>query len=325
MAFKIGTDEAGYGPNLGPLVVTGTLWKADSVTDDLYPLLAPLVTASPLRRTKQKQESILIADSKLVYRGKSIEALERAVLAVVSLIAGRVPNSMRELTKLLTTDLTDNFFKPVFWLAQQEVTLPLVASVDQITETASQLASKCDESGVNLLAIQSQIVLPEEFNESVIALGNKANVLSGRTMAVVARLLNQCDAPTMIDCDKHGGRSSYSDMIQHYLTDTPVTIVKQSAQQSDYCWEDSTTGKSRAVTARFTAKGEGQLSVALASMISKYVREVYMKAWNDYWHHHQTDLKPTKGYPVDAKRFRNDIAETQKKLGITHQQFWRSR
>ena len=29
MAFLIGTDEAGYGPNLGPLTICGTLWSID--------------------------------------------------------------------------------------------------------------------------------------------------------------------------------------------------------------------------------------------------------------------------------------------------------
>ena len=28
MQLMIGTDEAGYGPNLGPLVVTATAWRA---------------------------------------------------------------------------------------------------------------------------------------------------------------------------------------------------------------------------------------------------------------------------------------------------------
>ena len=31
MAYLIGTDEAGYGPNLGPLVVSATVWRVDSV------------------------------------------------------------------------------------------------------------------------------------------------------------------------------------------------------------------------------------------------------------------------------------------------------
>ena len=29
MTLVIGTDEAGYGPNLGPLVVAATAWRVD--------------------------------------------------------------------------------------------------------------------------------------------------------------------------------------------------------------------------------------------------------------------------------------------------------
>ena len=62
LAFKIGTDEAGYGPNLGPLVVTGTLWESEDCTDDLYQLLAPCVADQPPGRNNPDKQSIAIAD-----------------------------------------------------------------------------------------------------------------------------------------------------------------------------------------------------------------------------------------------------------------------
>ena len=33
MTLVIGTDEAGYGPNLGPLVVAATAWQVDAGAD----------------------------------------------------------------------------------------------------------------------------------------------------------------------------------------------------------------------------------------------------------------------------------------------------
>ncbi len=38
MGYLIGTDEAGYGPNLGPLVISATVWEVpDGVgSEDLY-------------------------------------------------------------------------------------------------------------------------------------------------------------------------------------------------------------------------------------------------------------------------------------------------
>jgi hypothetical protein len=52
MLYLLGTDEAGYGPNLGPLVVAATLWKVSGVgfqpaLPDLYELLADGICSDP--------------------------------------------------------------------------------------------------------------------------------------------------------------------------------------------------------------------------------------------------------------------------------------
>ncbi len=324
MAFKLGTDEAGYGPNLGPLVVTGTLWKTQGCEDDLYQLLAPCVADQPPGRNNSDQLTLAIADSKVVYRSKSIRHLEKSVLTTLSLVSGTVPRTLRDLTRSVKGNVPDCFFDDVFWIADgtvDEVMLPIECSVDDITTAADRFLTQCESSSVALLAIDTEIVMPEDFNNSVASHGNKANVLSGRTMEVIDRLLGQCDGAVSVDCDKHGGRSRYKHLIEQYLTDGPVEIAKESAEQSVYRW----SGGEWDAHIRFTAKGEGELPVALASMVSKYVREVYMRSWNAYWIGHQAGLKPTKGYPVDAKRFRIDIEETRKRLGIRPEQFWRCR
>jgi len=147
LAFKIGTDEAGYGPNLGPLVVTGTLWKTDDCADDLYQLLAPCVADQPPGRNNPDKQSIAIADSKVVYRSKSIRHLEKSVLTTLSLVSGTVPKTLRELTRLVKADITDQFFEDVFWLAEAdnaEVTLPIECSVDDIASAADRFLDQCE-------------------------------------------------------------------------------------------------------------------------------------------------------------------------------------
>ena len=147
MAFKIGTDEAGYGPNLGPLVVTGTLWKTRSCDDDLYQLLAPCVADQPPGRNNPDQDSLAIADSKVVYRSKSIRHLEKSVLTTLSLVAGTVPSTLRELTRLVKPDVTDDFFEDIFWLAEgvnEEVSLPIECSIDDIASAADRFLTQCE-------------------------------------------------------------------------------------------------------------------------------------------------------------------------------------
>lgn len=64
---------------------------------------------------------------------------------------------------------------------------------------------------------------------------------------------------------------------------------------------------------------------ALASLFAKYCREIAMQAFNAFWKRELPDIRPTAGYPVDAKRFRADIAETQKRLHISDELLWRVR
>ena len=70
---------------------------------------------------------------------------------------------------------------------------------------------------------------------------------------------------------------------------------------------------------------ESHFPVAMASMICKYLRELAMKLFNRFWQEHLPGLKPTKGYPVDARRFKQDIAEAQTRLGIPDEILWRER
>jgi len=42
--------------------------------------------------------------------------------------------------------------------------------------------------------------------------------------------------------------------------------------------------------------------VALASMVSKYLRELLMGEFNRFWQEHVPGLRPTAGYPTDAAR-----------------------
>ena len=66
-------------------------------------------------------------------------------------------------------------------------------------------------------------------------------------------------------------------------------------------------------------------TVALASMISKYVRELLMGEFNRFWQTHVPGLEPTAGYPGDSRRFFKAIRPALLKLGIAKRAVWRSR
>jgi ribonuclease HII len=67
------------------------------------------------------------------------------------------------------------------------------------------------------------------------------------------------------------------------------------------------------------------LAVALASMVSKYLREVLMERFNRFWQERVPGLRPTAGYPSDAARFFAAIGPARQQLGIAENDLWRTR
>ncbi len=82
----------------------------------------------------------------------------------------------------------------------------------------------------------------------------------------------------------------------------------------------------RPVTLLVQAKADAQfLPVAVASMLAKYLREICMEQFNQFWKHQLPELEPTAGYPVDAARFWEEIAAKAEELGIEKRKIWRSK
>src|SRR6266511_1579450 len=81
MAWRIGIDEAGYGPNLGPLVMTAVACRVPDEADaDLWQLLGHGVR----RHGERDDGRPIVADSKLVYStARGLGQLERTVLAAL--------------------------------------------------------------------------------------------------------------------------------------------------------------------------------------------------------------------------------------------------
>ncbi len=325
MGLLIGMDEAGYGPNLGPLVVTATVWDVPGSPRefDLWGAMAEVASQTPSKEPLKLQ----IADSKQVYSpGKGLAALEKSVLSALRLL-DHEPTSLAELTEELIpqssnlksqiSNLKSAFASPP-WVLDRELALPTEIDLSLIGDVATKWRDCCRRAKVTLKAIRSEIVQPQWFNELVRVADNKALALSRLSLGLLRSVWNPDDEqPTLVICDKHGGRNRYDDLLAEILEDRMVFAVGESRERSVY--------RVGSTELRFQTKAEANFPVALASLVCKYVRELSMNVFNQFWNEQVPGLRPTAGYPLDAVRFRCDIAEAQSRLGISNDVLWRER
>lgn len=316
MGLLIGMDEAGYGPNLGPLVVTVTVWEVPGSPRefDLWAAMADVASQAPTKEPLRLQ----IADSKQVYSpGKGLAALEKSVLSALRLLE-KSPQTLFELSEDLKFEIPNFKFQIPPWLIGHDLQLPTEIDTSLIGDIATKWFDCCRRANVTLRAIRSEIVQPERFNALVRECDNKALALSRLSLNLLRSVWNpDHEQPTLVICDKHGGRNRYDDLLAEVLDDRMVFGVGESRERSVY--------RVGPTELRFQMKAEANFPVALASLVCKYVREMSMHVFNQFWSEHVPGLKPTAGYPVDAARFRADIAEAQQRLGITDDVLWRER
>jgi hypothetical protein len=206
------------------------------------------------------------------------------------------------------------------WHADYDGPAPLDCLAEEMEPLVPALRAGLAAAGVRLMAVRSRAIFPEEFNELVERYGSKGTALSHQTLALAARAIEGLPPGKIsLVCDKHGGRNRYGPLLAAHFPEWLIEICGEGRRQSVYRFGPP----ERRVEICFRTKAESCLPAALASMASKYLRELAMRAMNEYWCRRVPGLQPTAGYPQDAKRFRMDIAEAQVKLRIADRVLWR--
>jgi len=320
--YLIGTDEAGYGPNLGPLVVSTSVWQVPEGTDgeNLYDLLAEVVSQTP-GRVKQTDRPVAVADSKKLYSpSKGLQHLERGLWAALNTL-GRTADNWSGLFNALAPGSLDDL-KTIPWYADYERTLPLDFAAEQLDALNGKFQDGLTDADVRLVELRSSVVFPGRFNRLVDQHASKGTALSNITFDLLSQVMQPLgNAPISIVCDKHGGRNRYGQILGEHFPDHLIEVHGEGRKKSTYRFGPA----DRRVKISFVSKGESHLPAALASMASKYLRELAMRAFNDFWQAKVPDLRPTAGYPQDAKRFKAEIADAQAALDIDDEILWRNR
>jgi hypothetical protein len=260
----------------------------------------------------------VFADSKILYTpGKGLQHLECGLWAAWGLLEWNMKTWRKVWEKLAPGSLHD--IEDSIFYCDYDQKLP--RDFDGFS-AGSPWRDQFAQTGVKLLAIRSRAVFPPEFNRLMDEHESKGAALSHLTLGLVAELMEPLKkGPISVICDKHGGRDRYAALLTEHFFDGFVEVCGEGRQLSTYRFGPS----DRRVEFQFRSKGENCMPAALASMASKYLRELAMEAFNAFWAARVPNLAPTAGYPQDAIRFQAEIAAKQRELGIDADILWRKK
>ncbi|HEV3080916.1 MAG TPA: hypothetical protein VGY66_14095 [Gemmataceae bacterium] len=321
MPWIIGIDEAGYGPNLGPLVMTAVACRVPEalVGENLWRVLRQAVR----RQAWKEDDRLLIEDSKVVYSpARGLGELETGVIAALS--------AWRALAGLSSAGLLDQLCPSHHPQVRRESwyrgdgLLPLIADPERIRDGAGRFQCSCQKNEVQWQVVRSVVVCPSRFNELVDHWGSKGAVLGEGLRELLCHCREACTPAEsqFFFIDKHGGRNNYAAMLQNAFPDGLVVAREEHMERSVY--HVLGYGEDIHLTIQPRADAE-HFCVALASMVSKYVREVLMLEFNRFWQTQVPGLKATAGYPMDSTRFFEEIRPAVVRLGMEVASVWRQR
>ncbi len=301
----VGIDEAGYGPLLGPYVLSSAFfsYRGEEPLEEVSPAFWP--SLFPAVDTRPRRDRIAVADSKLLYRGKSgLKHLEEGVLAFMA-SEGPAPSTLRDLLSAVGEDPGTLDRYP--WYRKRDLPLPRATFVPLVKSLSARLREAFRSCPFTFRRFRSRVLEAGAFNECLNRTGNKASVGLSVIGEILKRLFGLSRGrEVVVLVDRQGGRTHYARYLWSVLEPKGIFVDREGEEESSY----RVTGKEgEKLAVKFLRGGEGEaLPVALASMSAKYIRELHMELLNGYFSDRLgPGLRPTAGYVKDARRFLAEI------------------
>jgi hypothetical protein len=248
---------------------------------------------------------VRVSDSKAAYSGPNgLEALEAAVLGFAA-AGGQCPEDLATFLKTYAVEGAREALRQP-WYASRNLGLPQAVAVQAMGAISAAVTTGLAAAGLEHLWSRFSIVDEVRYNDLVLRTGNKAMVLFGRNAILMRRMWEEYAAEGVyLTVDRHGGRKFYAGLLDMAFPDAEIKILRETDDESAYSLSAS---GGRAMHMRFLVRAEcADSAVALSSMWAKYVRELFMRLFNDYWVERAGGIKPTAGYWVDGERFLADL------------------
>jgi len=275
--FLIGADENGLGSRLGPMVVTAVLAEVDEQGQRFLSRKLP----------KRMREDL--DDSKRLMSHTDVgvgEAWARA-------LTGGQARNPAELFEQLSLEGSAKLREPCpkaalgqCWTAERET---FGASAKQLTSVGKHVATFA-ERGVRVLEVRSSVVCTQTLNDNR-ARGINRFVSDLHAMErLILALWKRAGAPVQAVCGKVGGIGEYGKFFGPLSGWLHATIVEGQAESA---YQFPQLGRIRFVR---DADASAPL-VMLASLVGKYVRELFMgRIARHYPGHDDPELPRPSGY-----------------------------